>query len=271
MSNGGWEKRIWETLNDEDDSGGITYTDYHDEVALGLRTGKTLWHKWGYNEDVDTAAQEVVWSEGGNFTFLTTASTLSLVSTDANDADGGTGAHGVVLYGIGENRTAQVEVVLLNGTTPVVTTSTWLGLNRVALFRSGSAQSNIGTITATATSNSSVQAAMPAGEGTTQQAIFFTQAGHTALVTSLLINVRKSSGGGSPKITVKAWVLSFVSNSKYEVFRYNMDTAVENSVIYVPDDRFPVGEKSVLYFTVDTDTNNTSVSVRLSLIESQIV
>lgn len=258
------------TLSQDFDAIAVRPTDYRDEIALGLRQGKILWHKWGYNEDVDTGSDEVVWSEGGNFTFLTTASTLSLVSTDANDVDGGTGAHGVVLYGLDENRKSQTEVVLLNGTTPVVTTSTWLGINRMALFRSGSSQVNAGKLTATAVTGSSIQAAMPIGEGTTQQAIFFTQAGHTALATGLLINALKQAGGSSPKLTIKAWVLSFVSNSKYEVFRYNIDTSVENHLDYPPEDRFPISEKSVLYFTASTDTNNTTVGLRYSVIESRL-
>jgi hypothetical protein len=258
------------TIAQDFDSIVVRPTDYRDEVALGLRQGKTLWHKWGYNQDIDTTSEEMIVSEGGNRTFLTTASTLSLVSSDVNDVDSGTGAHGVVLYGIDSNRKSQIEVVLLNGTTPVITGLTWLGINRMALFRSGSSQVNEGTLIATATSDASVQAHMPSGEGTTQQAIFFTQAGHTALATGLLINALKQSGGSSPKLTIKAWVLSFVSNSKYEVFRYSIDTSVENHLDYPPEDRFPVGENSVLYFTAGTDTNNTTVGLRFSIIESRL-
>lgn len=258
------------TLSQDFDAIVVRPTDYRDEVALGLRQGKNLWHKWGYNNDVDVGAEEIVWSEGGSFTFLTTASTLSLVSTSANDVDAGTGAHGMVLYGIDADRRSQVEVVLLNGLTPVVTTSTWLGINRVALFRSGSGQVNEGKITATAVTGGSIQAAVPAGEGTTQQTMFFVQAGHTALATGLLVNALKLAGGSSPKLTLKAWVLSFVSNSKYEVFRYNIDTAVENHLDYPPEDRFPVTEQSVLYFTASTDTNNTAVGLRYSLIETRL-
>ena len=258
------------TLAQDFDATVVRPTDYRDEVALGLRQGKTLWHKWGYNSGIDSGSTEMVVSEGGNRTFLTTASTLSLVSTDTNDADGGTGAHGVVLYGLDSDRKSQVEVVLLNGTTSVTTSNTWLGINRMALFRSGSTQVNEGVITALATSDSSVQAHMPSGEGTTQQAIFFTQSGHTALATGLLINTLKQAGGSAPKVLIKAWVLSFVSNSKYEVFRYSIDTSVENHLDYPPEDRFPIGENSVLYFTASTDTNNTTVGLRLSIIESRL-
>jgi len=258
------------TLAQDFDAIVVRPTDYFEEVATGIRQGKTLYHKWGYNEDVDTAATEMIVSDGGIRTFLSTASTISLVSADVNDVDAGTGAHGVVVYGIDANREAQTEVVLLNGTTPVITTSTWLGINRVALYRSGTSQANEGALTVTATSDASVQAHVPSGEGTTQQAIFFTQSGYTTLASGLMINALKISGGSSPRLTIKGWVLSFASNSKYEVFRTSMDTDLDNHFEYNPSPPFPIGENSVLYFTADTTVNNTSVSLRFNLIESRL-
>lgn len=256
------------TLAQDFDAIVVRPTETSDEIALSKRQGITLWHKWGYNTDVDSGAAETVWHPGGNPTFLTTASTLSVVSDDSNDDDGDTGAHGVVIYGLDANRASAIEVVMLDGLTPVVTTSTWLGINRVALFRAGSSQVNEGTITVTAVTGSSVQATVPAGEGTSQQAVFFTQAGHTALTTDILLSaIKLTGGGGYPEVTFKGWVLSFVSNAKYEVFRKSIDTQVENTLPFEPQNRFPVGEQSVLYFTAETDTNNTEVSVRFSLQE----
>lgn len=245
-------------------------TEPYDEVALGLRQGETGWDKWGYNLDIDTAAEETIWEPGGDMTFLTSAETLDIVSTDANDVDAGTGAHGVVVYGIDANRESQVEVVLLNGLTDVTTTNTWLGVNRMALYRAGSGSVNAGRITATASTALTVQASIPAGEGTTQQAIFFTQAGHTALARDLFINAVKTTGGGNPLVVVRGWVLSFVSNAKYEVFRYNFDTQRGDHMVFGPRKAFPVGEKSVLWFTASTDTNNTAMAVRFSAIERRL-
>jgi hypothetical protein len=242
-------------------------SEFYDEVTLGRRQGYSQWDKWGYNSDIDTAASEMIWSEGGNMTFLTTAETLDVVSTSAADDDGSTGAHGVVLYGIDANREEIIEVVMLDGTTAVTSTNAFLGLRRMALFRAGSGMVNVGKVTATSSSTSAIQAAIPAGEGSTQQAVFFTQANHTFLARDLEINAVKLSGGGQPVITIKGWVLSFISNAKYEVFRYSMDTQRECGKNFVFKKAFPVGEQSVLYFTGETDTNNTEVSVRFSGIE----
>jgi hypothetical protein len=81
------------------------------------------------------------------------------------------------------------------------------------------------------------------------------------------LNVNKISGGSSPVVTIKGWVYSFVSQSKYLIFRDTIDTSVENNFQYNPSQPFVVGEKSVLWFEATTNTNNTVASLRFSLIE----
>lgn len=244
-------------------------TDFKHEVALGRRQGATLWNKFGYNSDIDTATDpEVIASFGGAFTPLTTASTLTVVSssTDDDGSPAGIGANRVVVYGVDANRKSQTEIVTLNGTTNVVTTSTWLGVNRVAVYLAGSSLTNVGTITITATTGGSTQAEMPAGQGTTQQCIFFTQTDHQALFEWFVLNTLKQSGA-NPVVTIKGWVFSQVSNAKYEVFREKVDTSVENTVIVKPPLPFVVGEKSCFWLEAETTQDNTEVSARFSLIE----
>lgn len=241
---------------------------YNYEVALGKHINATTWNKFGYNQDVDTGGEETVWSPSGLFQRMSSADTLNIVSSSTNDANpSGTGARGVVIYGVNENRESQTEVVFLNGTTPVTTTNQWLGVNRVSVFSAGSGQQNAGTITVTDTTGGTTQAEMPATQGTTQQAIFFTQAGYTALMDFLYINVNKVSGGGSPRITIKGYVFSAVSNAEYEVYRTTIDTNSDNIVQITPPQPFVVGEKSIVEFRASSDTNNSIVSIRFSLIE----
>jgi hypothetical protein len=58
-----------------------------------------------------------------------------------------------------------------------------------------------------------------------------------------------------------------VSNAKYEVLRVSMDTSVENSFDLSFIHPILVAEKSVIYWTCDTDANNTEISVRFGLNE----
>ena len=43
---------------------------YQTAVALGEVPGATTWNKWGFNQDVDSAAEETVWSVGGVFGWI---------------------------------------------------------------------------------------------------------------------------------------------------------------------------------------------------------
>jgi hypothetical protein len=256
------------TVAQDYDANVVRPTDYKYEVALGRRQGATTWNKFGGNADLDIGT-ETIWGYGGTFARINTASTFTVVSSSVQDIlTTGTGAWNVVIYYVDANRLAATEVVPLNGTTPVVTTGTGLGINRVALYNTGSGDVNAGNITITETTGGTVQAYIAAGEGTTQQCIYFTQDSHQLLVDWLYINICKlSGGGGSPRVTIKGWAYSYVSTAKYLVFSQTIDTSVENSCELKPSQPFIVGEKSILYFEGTTDINNTSVNLRFSGIE----
>jgi hypothetical protein len=245
-------------------AGALVAADFNAEVARGTEAGYTLWNKFGYNTDIDTAAGETIWSVGGMFQPLSSGETVDVVSSDANDTNGGTGVNSVVLYGVDENWLSQTEVVTMNGTTPVTTTSQWLGINRVAVFLSGSGQTNAGAITVTASTAATVQAEMPAGGAVTQQCIFFVPADTNFVAEWLWVNAVKTSGGGNPELTITMNVYSAVNNTKQEVFRGTIDTAVGNFMDINPRLPFPIGEKSCVTLEGVTTTNNTQAKARFS-------
>lgn len=245
----------------------ISRGNYHYDVALGRRSGATTWNKFGYNPDIDIGT-ETIWAPGGTHTILTSASTLDVVSDSANDTNSsGTGARSILIDGIDATWTRQQATVTLSGATPVTTSNSWLGVNRAYVITSGTSDSNEGNISITATTGGSLQAYLPAGGGVTQQLIFFTQANHTALADWLFVNVNKISGGGSPRVTIKGWAYSYIVDCKYEVFRHTTDSSVENTHELRPSQPFVIAEKQCLYFEATTDTNNTVVDGRFSLIE----
>ena len=255
------------TLAQDYDAIVVRPTDETHEIALGRRQGTTLWNKFGFNADIDIGT-EVIASFGGTFTPLTTASTLTIVSSStADDGDpAGTGAQTATIIGIDANREYQTENITFNGTTNVVTTNTWLGVNRIAITASGSGQINAGNISVTATTGGSNQAYILAGEGVTQQCIFFVQANHKALAQWLTLNTLKQSGA-SPVVTVKGWVFNPGTNTKYEVFRQSIDTSVENTIELSPDHPFVFNSTDVFWLEATTDKDNTIISGRFSLIE----
>jgi len=255
------------TLAQDFDATVVRPTKYEYEVALGQRQGHTTWNKWGYNADVDIGT-ETIWSSGGTFSRMTTAGTLDISSTSTADASGsGIGAQSIIVYGVDASHESQIEVVALSGTNIVTTAGSWFGVNRLSIYAAGTSGINVGNINAISTTTGQTQGQIPANEGSTQQALFFTQAGHTALMDWLLINIVKVSGSQLPVVTVKCWVTSQVSGAKYEVFRHILDTTVENTVELSLSQPFVVGEKSIIEFQATTDKADTSVSVRFSLIE----
>jgi len=243
-------------------------TSFDHEVAIGKRSGVTTWNKWGYNSDIDTAAEEVIASFGGTYTPPTTPTTLIITSSSGNDtslAGGGTGARSIQITGIDENRNTKTQTILLEGTSSIVTTTTWLGINRVEVVSSGSGQVNEGNIVILATLGGTALAQIPAGVGVTQQGIFHVPANHTFVASWLVINASRATGqGSSPLVTVRGYVFNPSTNTKYLVVRKNLDTSVAINVELTPSEPFIVPEGSVLYFTATTDKNDTVVDIRFS-------
>jgi len=257
------------TLAPDYDATCVRPSDYRYEVAQSLRQGHRTFNKFGYNPDLAASTTETIWAYGGNYVVPTTAETLGIVSSDvADDGDpAGTGARNVYIFGIDENRKYQVEQVTLNGTTEVTTTNQWLGVNRVSVGSAGTALGNVGNITIDGTSTGNIFGYLPAGEGTTQQCIYHVQLQAKGLVDWMWININKISGGGSPRVTVKGWVYSPVSNGKYEVFRMTIDTGVENTVELTPAHPFVLNAGDVFYLEANSNTANTVANARFSLIE----
>lgn len=255
------------TLGANADATAVRPSDYMTEVALGRRAGANVWSKFGYNTNVSDAGPELVGSFGGAFTPLLTATTLSIVSTDAADDDGSTGANSIVVEGVDANREAQTEVVTMNGTTPVVTTSTWLGINRMSINLAGTGLSNAGTITATAVTGSTIQGQMPAGNGVSQQCIFFTHVGAQALISHILVNVQKFTNGQNPIATFKLWTYDSVTNAKHEVVRMSMDSDIDHTTLMTFPAPLIIERASCSWFEVTTTENATQVTARMGFLE----
>ena len=239
---------------------------YAYSVAAGEVNSGTVWNKFGYNDDIDTATSpEIIASWGGSADFfLSSAEILNISSTDADDTSGGTGAHSIIIYGVDNTWADIIDVVTLNGTSTVQSNLAFLGINRMAIYQSGSSPANEGDITAIGASAGTTQGQIPTGTGTSEQSFLFVAANHTFLASDLVINANKLGSGSAPKITIYGYSQVPLTNSRYEVFRKTIDTSVENSFVYKPTMPFVITEKQILYFTATSDTNNGLVNLRFS-------
>lgn len=246
----------------------IPNKDFKYRVALGEVTNASTVNKFAYNADVDSASPEIIAEFGGTFNIMTSADTLDVVSTSAQDGVAGTGCTYLLITGIDASHLYQEEYVTTNGTTPVTTSSSWLGVNRVVAITTGTNDANVGTITIDDTAGTvGTQASITPDESVTQQLIYHTQIGHTLLLDWLWLHVTKLSGGSAPKVTIVGHSYSRVTDTYYEIFRTTIDSSVENTEQFTPSQPFVLTGREVIYFTADTDTNNTEVVGRFSGIE----
>lgn len=122
---------------------------FYERVAQGAVPGYASFSIFGYNPDLDQT-EESVWPDGGTVPHPTSASQLTIASTNAAD-DGdpaGTGARTVYIDGLDGDYNPVDEVVTLNGTTGVTTVHSYLYVNEFAVLTVGSGGANVGQITA---------------------------------------------------------------------------------------------------------------------------
>ena len=148
--------------------------------------------KFGLNPAVGTT-EEVIWDGGGNYTFLTSAETMDIVSTDADDTLGGTGAQTMIIYGLNTNWKETNQVIILDGTSIITTDTAFLRVFRAIVLTSGTntpiGNANEGTITITSHITTTLQAQIGVNNGQTLMCVYTVPAGKTAYITGLALGV----------------------------------------------------------------------------------
>lgn len=242
-------------------------TDFQDEVTRGLRGGVKQLNKFAFRDDVDTAdgdALIIADNTTNTPTIMTTAGTFTIAYNNATDGSSTTGALVLLVDYLDSNFELQQGTHVLGSSGSDTTSFSGLGINRVVVVSSGSANTNTNDITFTATTGGSVQAFVPAGLSVTQQLWAHIPINAVGVSKFLFVNALRLSGGSSPRVTFKIFVYNRLVETTYEVFRYTMDTSTENHLEIVDPVNFPFGGRDVVWCTAATNTNNTEVSARLS-------
>ena len=116
------------------------------QVARGQIRGHSLVHIFGYNPDVDSAAEETVWTAGGLYQHLDIPSIMKVSSSSASDTSAGVGARSIYIVGINSTGGEVFETVTLNGLTAVNTVHTYSSIQTASVVSVGSATHNEGNI-----------------------------------------------------------------------------------------------------------------------------
>ena len=241
---GGWPKRLFE------------HTDL--AIARGFTKGHKALYKFGYNPDVN-GEEETVWAQGGNMTYPTSAVTMFVSSTSANDANGGTGANSILIQGLDENYDEIEETVFLNGQTQVATQLAYLRVYRAFVTLAGTGGTSGGTIyvgSSGATGgvpNTTVYANLSFGNQT-QIAAYTVPAGYTLYVDDINFTAALSQAN-------KTATCSFVSRTfGSNVFRTRLINVLQsNQLIAKFEYPQPFTEKTDLECRVITNTTNNAI------------
>ena len=212
---GGWNGTSWDRIKSVNTgqqvtthktSGGIESEQptYYQKVAEGAITGEWGVNKFGAAPDgIQTGATDI-WDRADStptqqiWLAPTAARVHSIVSTTTAD-DGspvGVGARTLRIYGLtswaASSETS--EDITLDGTTPVNTGSSYVIIHRMKVLTSGASGPNVGTITATAAApDSTITAAILAGNGQTEMAIYGIPSTKTAYLLRWSCNIDKAS------------------------------------------------------------------------------
>jgi len=233
------------------------------QIRRGLVREKGLF-KFGFNPTVGTELA-TIWSQGGLYSYLTSASILKISSSNTNDTSEGTGARTVQLRGLDANYDEVTETVILNGQTAVNTNNQFIRINRMIVLSAGTGGANAGVIYAgTGTVTTGVPenkyATIAIGDNQTLMALWTVPRNHTAYIYTLQLSTGSSST--NKFVTGRLTIREFGGT-----FAIKYITSFANTKIYV-DLPIPIvaGEKSDIELRAITSSQTDGVSGDITII-----
>ncbi len=182
----------------------ISNRDFALEAAKGNVVGHSTVNKFGRNTEVDSGVIADIWDGGntGDVSLLwvapTAARTHTIASDSASDTSGGVGARTVRIWGLtGWGAKEVSEDVTLNTGSPPVTSNSYVIIHRIQVLTKGATNVNVGTITATATSDGTITAQIGPGQGQTHMAIYGIPSIQKLFIGRFYADMNRLAGGGA--------------------------------------------------------------------------
>lgn len=237
-----------------------------DDVARGLVTGAEQVVKFAIKDNaVAASGEQTVWEDTSNLAIMTSAATLTITYNNSTDGVGTTGALSLFISYLDANFELQSALHTLGGTGSEVTSFTVLGVNRVVVFSSGTADMNTNAITLTDTSGATgVQAYIPALAGVTQQLVYHLPINSIGIIKYISASANKVSGQDST-VEFKLYVYSRFTETRYLTWDDVIDTSSATHTKMQDPLGIPVSGRDVIYMVMDTSRSDTLASARLSL------
>ena len=171
--------------------------DWYQSVSEGGEAGYSVFNKFGHGTMTTTKGS--VWEGGALYPWNATATTMTVLSDDANDTLLGTGAKQVAVTGVDANYDALSETVDMDGTGGVTTSASFLRVNRCWVVGD---QDTIGTITIE--NGGTVYAYIEPEHNQTLMAVYTVPNGFTGYLRYL-----KTSVGSGKEVSLELLVRNF--------------------------------------------------------------
>lgn len=149
------------------------------QVARGQVPGHTTLNIYGYQPSVGTSFIPL-WENATDYVYPPSATQMNLAGSNGDTAT-------ITINGLDSTYAMISESVVLNGSTPVTTTKSYLRVNSM-FVSAGSATNPAGTVTLKDLTNTTIYAQINAGVGRTQAAIYTVPAGYTYFLSRVDIN-----------------------------------------------------------------------------------
>lgn len=165
--------------------------DFYLEVSKGNVPKHTILHLAPRNSTVGTVAEDCT-PMSTTYVTPTTYRTMSIASANINDTALGTGMRTLKIKGFTASGVEE-EVITLNGTTPVVSTKSYACLYEMEGETWGTGLVNAGIITATASTDLSVQCIIPLGFNEAYSGVFMCPTGHKAYLLNWEVDFQNAT------------------------------------------------------------------------------
>lgn len=244
--------------------------DFTTSCSLNLMANTDCLALSSNNPDVDdSGSREDIWEGGGLLPYLTTAQTLDIVSTHANDTLGGSGLNTLFVSCINDTGFVATEILNMNGTTPVETSIECFRPRFMAGVFGGDSEENAGTITATSSSSADLQMQMNPRDGLSKNSHFTVPTGQIATIKAIYFGATKT-GGQSPIVQVKGKARFFGTNIWVQTFDFKLDTSVSDVFTLIQPISNELVARTDYRLEVTSSTDNTDVLARTYVVFSDI-
>ena len=191
---------------------GGAYEPFDLQVARSQIYGHQQVNIFGYQSAVGNT-KIPVWENATVYTYITNASTLTLVSTSASDDT----VAKVLISGLDSNFNQISETLQMNGVTGVTTLNSYYRVNSLVLISAGTGQTtNVGVITLKQSSN--VIAQINAGIGKSQSTVYTVPAGYSFYLDLAEVN-SSNSYTSSNIVTYSVQAINNLTGVKFVVLQ----------------------------------------------------